>query len=152
MRLIPPAYVKPFVKRQKNDMADAEAIAEAASHPTMRFVAVKSEAQQAAAMAYRTRNLLVRQRTQTINAFRAHLAEQGIVAPTGPAHVGRLAVIIEGEDGMVPSAVRDLARLLLDQIAGLAEKIAGLDNELRRRVTTDDTARRLTTIGMSRRS
>jgi transposase len=85
VRLIPPAYVKPFVKRQKNDMADAEAIAEAASRPTMRFVAVKSEAQQAAAMAYRTRDLLVRQRTQTINALRAHLAEQGIVAPTGPA-------------------------------------------------------------------
>ena len=146
VRLIPPAYVKPFVKRQKNDMADAEAIAEAASRPTMRFVAVKSEAQQAAAMAYRTRDLLVRQRTQTINALRAHLAEQGIVAPTGPAHVGRLAAIIEGEDGLLPEAVRDLARLLLDQIAGLAEKIAGLDGELRKRVTTDDTARRLTTI------
>jgi transposase len=138
--------VKPFVKRQKNDMADAEAIAEAASRPTMRFVAVKSEAQQAAAMACRTRDLLVRQRTQTINALRAHLAEQDIVAPTGPAHVGRLAAIIDGDDGMLPAAVRDLARLLLDQIAGLAEKIAGLDAELRRRVTTDDTARRLTTI------
>ena len=147
VRLIPPAYVKPFVKRQKNDMADAEAIAEAASRPTMRFVAVKSEAQQAAAMAYRTRDLLVRQRTQTINALRAHLAEQGIVAPpAGPAHVGRLADIIDGDDGMLPAAVRNLARLLLDQIAGLAGKIAGLDAELRRRVTTDDTARRLTTI------
>lgn len=97
-------------------------------------------------MAYRTRDLLVRQRTQTINALRAHLAEQGIVAPAGPAHVGRLAAIIEGEDGILPAAVRDLARLLLDQIAGLAAKIAGLDAELRRRVTTDDTARRLTTI------
>ena len=146
VRLIPPAYVKPFVKRQKNDMADAEAIAEAASRPTMRFVAVKSEDQQAAAMACRTRDLLVRQRTQTINAMRAHLAEQGIVAPTGPAHVGRLAAIIEGDDAMLPAAVRNLARLLLDQIAGLAEKIAGLDAELRKRVTTDDTARRLTTI------
>jgi transposase len=112
----------------------------------MRFVAVKSEAQQAAAMAYRTRDLLVRQRTQTINALRAHLAEQSIVAPTGPAHVGRLAAIIDGDNGMLPTAVRDLARLLLDQIAGLAEKIAGLDSELRRRVTIDDTARRLTTI------
>ncbi len=146
VRLIPPAYVKPFVKRQKNDMADAEAIAEAASRPTMRFVAVKSEAQQASAMAYRTRDLLVRQRTQTINALRAHLAEQGIVAPVGPSHVGRLAAVIDGDDGMLPTAVRDLARLLLDQIAGLTEKIAGLDAELRRRVTTDDTARRLTTI------
>lgn len=127
-------------------MADAEAIAEAASRPTMRFVAVKSEAQQAAAMAYRTRDLLVRQRTRTINALRAHLAEQGIVAPTGPAHVGRLAAVIDGDDGMLPAAVRDLARLLLDQIAGLAEKIAGLDAELRRRAAADDTARRLTTI------
>jgi transposase len=146
VRLIPPAYVKPFVKRQKNDMADAEAIAEAASRPTMRFVAVKSKAQQAIAMAYRTRDLLVRHRMQTINALRAHLAEQGIVAPTGPAHIGRLAAVIDGDDGMLPAAVRDLARLLLDQIAGLAEKISGLDAELRRRVTTDDTARRLTTI------
>lgn len=146
VRLIPPAYVKPFVKRQKNDMADAEAIAEAASRPTMRFVAVKSEAQQAAAMAYRTRDLLVRQRTQTINALRAHLAEQGIVVPAGPAHVGRLAAIIDGDDGLLPITVRDLARLLLEQIAGLAGTIADLDVELRKRASADDTARRLTTI------
>jgi transposase len=70
VRLIPPAYVKPFVKRQKNDAADAEAIAEAASRPTMRFVAVKTEEQQARAMLFRTRDLLVRQRTQLINALR----------------------------------------------------------------------------------
>ena len=146
VRLIAPAYVKPFVKRQKNDMADAEAIAEAASRPTMRFVAAKSEEKQAAAMLYRTRDLLVRQRTQTINALRAHLAEQGIVAPVGPAHVGRLAAAVDGDDGALPAAVRDLARLLLDQIAGLSEKIAGLDGELRRRASADDTARRLTTI------
>ena len=71
VRLIPPAYVKPFVKRQKNDAADAEAIAEAASRPTMRFVAVKTEEQQARAMLFRTRDLLVRQRTQLINAHHA---------------------------------------------------------------------------------
>lgn len=146
VRLIPPAYVKPFVKRHKNDMADAEAIAEAASRPTMRFVAVKTEAQQASAMAYRTRDLLVRQRTQTINALRGHLAEQGLVVPTGIAHVGRLEALIEGDEGVLPVAVRDLARLLLGQIAGLAEKIAGLDAELRKRATADDTVRRLTTI------
>ena len=93
VRLIPPAYVKPFVKRQKNDMADAEAIAEAASRPTMRFVAVKSEAQQAAAMAYRTRDLLVRQRTQTINALRAHLAEFGITARVGRLGLDRLLLV-----------------------------------------------------------
>jgi transposase len=134
VRLIPPAYVKPFVKRRKNDIADAEAIAEAALCPTMRFVAVKSPAQQATAMAYQTCHLLVRQWTQTINALRAHLDEQGILAPTGPAHVGRLAAIIDAEDGLLPEAMRYLERLLLDQIAGLAEKIAGLEAKPRRRV------------------
>ena len=81
VRLIPPVYVKPFVKRQKNDATDAEAICEAASRPTMRFVAMKGEEQQARGMLFRTRDLLVRQRTQTINALRGHLAEFGIVAP-----------------------------------------------------------------------
>ena len=80
VRLIPPAYVKPFVKRQKNDVADAKAITEAASRPTMRFVAVKTEAQQARAMMFRARDLLVRQRTQLSNALRGHLAEYGVVA------------------------------------------------------------------------
>jgi transposase len=90
VRLIAPAYVKPFVKRQKNDNADAEAIAEAASRPTMRFVAVKSEAAQARAMLFRARDLLVRQRTQIINALRGHLAEFGMVAPQGVAHLAPL--------------------------------------------------------------
>ncbi len=83
VRLVPPIYVKPFVKRQKNDAADAEAICEAAQRPTMRFVAVKGEEQQARAMLFHTRDLLVRQRTQTINALRGHLAEFGVVAPQG---------------------------------------------------------------------
>ena len=87
VRLIPPAYVKPFVKRQKNDTADAEAIAEAASRSTMRFVAVKTQEQQARAMLFRTRDLLVRRRTQLINAPRGQLAEHGVVAPQGPANV-----------------------------------------------------------------
>jgi transposase len=89
VRLIPPAYVKPFVKRQKNDTADAEAIAEAASRPTMRFVALKTEEQQARAMLFRTRDMIVRQRVDLINALRAHLAEYGVVAPVGTAHVSR---------------------------------------------------------------
>jgi Transposase, Mutator family/Transposase len=80
VRLIPPIYVKPFVKRQKNDAADSEAIAEAASRPTMRFVTVKTEEQQARAMLFRTRDLFVRQRTQLINALRGHLSEYGVVA------------------------------------------------------------------------
>lgn len=85
VRLVPAAYVKPFVKRQKNDRADAEAIAEAASRPTMRFVAVKSAETQGRAVAFRTHQCLVRQRTQPINALRGHLAEFGLVAPKGPA-------------------------------------------------------------------
>lgn len=84
MRLIAPIYVKPFVKRNKNDAADAEAIAEAASRPTVRFVAVKTVEKQAAGVAFKTRDLLVRQRTQTINAVRGHMAEYGVVAPMGP--------------------------------------------------------------------
>ena len=100
VRLIPPAYVKPFVKRQKNDAADAEAIAEAASRPTMRFVAVKTEEQQARAMLFRTRDLLVRQRTQLINALRGQLSEHGVVAPQGPANV---AILAQAIDDMTPS-------------------------------------------------
>ncbi|MET4021277.1 transposase [Bradyrhizobium sp. S3.2.12] len=90
VRLIPPAYVKPFVKRQKNDAIDAEAICEAAQRPSMRFVAVKSEQQQAAGLVFRTRDLLVRQRTQLINAIRGHLTEYGWVAPKGPSHLTML--------------------------------------------------------------
>ena len=83
VRLIPPAYVKPFVKRQKNDAADAEAICEAAQRPTMRFVPVKSEETQGAAMVFRVRELLIRQRTQAINALRGHLTEFGQIVPQG---------------------------------------------------------------------
>ena len=103
-----------FVKRQKNDAADAEAICEAAQRPTMRFVAVKTEEQQARGMLFHTRDLLVRQRTQTINALRGHLAEFGIVAPQGPAHVDRLASAIEGTGSGLPASVRELGGLLLN--------------------------------------
>ena len=91
VRLIPPVYVKPFVKRHKNDAADAEAVAEAAQRPSMRTVAVKSAEQQARSMLFRTRNLLVGQRTQLVNAFRGHLAEHGIVVGRGVSNVARLA-------------------------------------------------------------
>ena len=95
VRLMPPAYVKPFVKRQKNDTADAEAICEAAQRPTMRFVAIKSEAKQAAAAIFRVRDLLIGQRTQIINALRGHLAEFGVIAPQGPSHVQQLIAEVE---------------------------------------------------------
>ena len=103
VRLIPPIYVKPFVRRQKNDAADAEAIAEAASRPTMRFVALKTEEQQARSMIFRTRDLLVRQRTQLVNALRGHLAEHGIVAAQGLAKVKVLATAMQ-ETGLTTSA------------------------------------------------
>ena len=130
VRLVPPIYVKAYVKRQKNDASDAEAICEASSRPTMRFVAVKTEEQQARGMLFRTRDLLVRQRTQTINALRGHMAEFGVVAPQGPAHVGRLASALEGPASGLPEAVRELGGLLLEQIAGLDAKIAGLEREV----------------------
>ena len=114
--LVPPIYVKPFVKRQKNDEADAEAICEAAQRPTMRFVAVKGEEQQARGMLFRTRDLLVRQRTQTINALRGHLAEFGVVAPQGPAHMSRLALALDDPGSGLPERVRELGGLLLGQI------------------------------------
>src|ERR1700760_2717249 len=83
VRLIPPAYVKPYVKRQKNDAADAEAICEAVTRPTMRFVAIKTEEQQAVLMLHRTRELLIRQKTMLINSLRGQLGELGIIAPQG---------------------------------------------------------------------
>ncbi|MEY9155663.1 IS110 family transposase [Bradyrhizobium japonicum] len=148
VRLIPPAYVKPFVKRQKNDAIDAEAICEAAQRPSMRFVAVKSEEQQAAGLVFRTRDLLVRQRTQLINAIRGHLTEYGWIAPKGPSHVAKLSDPIE-EDAMassLPEAARPMLRVMLDLLAELNGKIADLDQEIARRAREDEVSRRLMTI------
>jgi len=144
--LIAPVYVKPFVKRQKNDMADAEAISEAAARPTMRFVAVKSAEKQASGMVFKTRDLLVRQRTQTINALRGHLTEHGIIAPQGVFHVGRLAAEVENVNSHLPSIVIELCTLLLRHIAALDGQIAALDRRVRDRARVDETARRLMSI------
>lgn len=146
VKLVPPIYVKPFVKRQKNDTTDAEAICEAVQRPAMSFVAVKTKEQQARGVLFRTRDLLVRQRTQTINALRGHLAEFGVVAPQGPAHVGRLASALDDPDSGLPVQVRELSRLLLEQIAGLGEKIGGLEKELRTSARQDEEVVRLMTI------
>lgn len=147
VRLIPPAYVKPFVKRQKNDAADAEAICEAARRPNMRFVAVKSEEQQASGLVFRTRDLLVRQRTQTINAIRGHLAEYGWVAPRGPSWVSMLGEMVEDELGAsLPPAARDMFRIMLGLLDELDVRIGQLDKEIARRAREDEVARRLMTI------
>jgi transposase len=148
VRLIPPAYVKPFVKRQKNDAIDAEAICEAAQRPSMRFVAVKSEEQQAAGLAFRTGDLLVRQRTQLINAIRGHLTEYGWIALRGPSHVATLADLIEEEAmaSSLPEAPRPMFRVMLDLLAELNAKIADLDKEIARGAREDGVSRRLMTI------
>ncbi len=146
VKLIAPIYVKPFVKRQKNDAADAEAICEAASRPTMRFVAVKSQVQQSHAMVFRIRDLLVRQRTQMVNALRGHLAEYGVVAPLGIAHVCRLAKAIEDERCNLPDIVRDLGRMYLAQINDYNEKIRALEKDIRSLAKQSPATARLMTI------
>lgn len=146
VRLIAPQYVKPFVKRQKNDAADAEAIAEAASRPTMRFVAVKSAEQQSQAMVFKTRDLLLGQRTQAMNALRGHLAEYGVIAPQGIQHFGNLARVVEDGDSALPQAVVELAKELLAHIGILSERISALDERIKEIAKVDETARQLMTI------
>jgi transposase len=146
VRLIPPAYVKPFVKRQKNDAADAEAICEAAQRPTMRFVPVKSVEQQASGVVFRARDLLVHQRTQIMNALRGHLAEYGHVAPKGVMYVDRLVVEIEDSDSELPQAARTSLQTMVRMLDRLDTEIAVLDVEIARRAKEDAVARRLMTI------
>ena len=145
-RPIPPAYVKPFVKRQKNDAADAEAIAGAASRPTMRFVAVKSVEKQAAGLTFETRDLPVRRRTQAISALRGHLAEHGVVAPQGPAHLPRLEVAPREAGPALPSAVVELGTEMLSHIEALEKRIDGLNGRIRAEARRDETTRRLMTV------
>lgn len=146
VRLIPPAYVKPFVKRQKNDAADAEAICEAAQRPTMRFVAVKSVEQQASGVVFRARDLLVHQRTQLMNALRGHLAEYGYVAPKGVMHVERLVAEIEDPDSEIPEAARTSLKGMVRMLDQLAAEITVLDAQITQRAKEDVVARRLMTI------
>jgi transposase len=115
--------------------------------PNMRFVAIKSEEQQASALVFRTRDLLVRQRTQTINAVRGHMAEYGWVAPKGPSWVMMLGELIEDEIGRsLPQAARDMFRVMLSMLEELDRQIAVLDKEVARRAREDEVARRLMTI------
>src|SRR4030042_6081781 len=105
VRLMPPAYVKPYVKRHKNDAADAEAICEAVTRANMRFVATKTPEQQSCLMLHRTRHLFIRHQTSVINAIRAHMAEFGIVAPVGRKGVEQLlAVVTDARDQRVPGS------------------------------------------------
>src|SRR6476661_4140295 len=117
VRLMPPAYVKPYLKRQKNDAADAEAICEAVTRPTMRFVPVKTPEQQSVMMLHRVRLMLNRQRTQISNALRAHLSEFGVVAPIGRNGIEQLLVVINDEtDTRIPADARLCLRMLEAQL------------------------------------
>jgi transposase len=147
VRLIPPAYVKPFVKRGKTDAADAEAISEAVIRKTMRFVPIKSVEQQTAALVLKTRALLVRQQTQAINALRAHLSELGVVVGTGTAKVaGLIEIVHDDTDARLPKAARFALSAIADQIEALARQIARLEREIVAEAKRDEDMRRLTTI------
>ena len=146
VRLIPPAYVKPFVKRQKNDAADAEAICEAAQRPNMRFVPVKDEAQQANGVVFRARDLLVRQRTQCINALRGHLSEYGYVIPQGITHAETLISYVNDTNSSLPESARTILKVLIDTFNALEIQIRTLDIEITRRSKVDPVAQRLMTI------
>lgn len=145
-RLIPPAYVKPFVKRQKNDMADAEAICEAAQRPTMRFVQGKSAEAQASAVVFRTRDLLVRQRTQLINALRGHLTKFGYIVRQGVGHVSKLAEIVRDPASDIPPQARPILMVIAQGLEALQAQIAVLDREIASRAKADPVAKRLMTI------
>jgi transposase len=139
--------VKPFVKRGKTDAADAEAICEAVTRKTMRFVPIKTEEQQAAAMVLKARALLVNQRTRESNALRAHLAELGIVAQGSPAGTATLiAMVRDPDDSRIPSAARFALLLLADGIEFLNQQIEAIDGRLAVVTKSDECARRLMSI------
>ena len=151
VRLIPPAHVKPYVRRNKNDAADAAAICEAAGRPGQRFVPVRSIENQAELMRHRARELLAGQRTSLINALRGHLGEIGVVAPQGAQHAyGLKRLVADGfdENGefVLPDCVRQALAPLVRQIDALDEAIAAIDQELAASVKADETAKRLMTI------
>lgn len=147
VRLMPPHYVKPYVKRNKNDAADAAAICEAVTRPTMRFVAVKSAEQQSVLMLHRTRELLVRQRTMLINAIRAHMAEFGIVAPVGVPRVKELlAVIADADDDRLPPIARACLESLARQFLSLHQEICAIEKQIHVWHRSNEVSRRLETI------
>ncbi len=147
VRLIPPQYVKPFVKTNKTDAADAEAICEAMGRPTMRFAAVKSADQQAVLMLHRSRELLVRQRTMLINALRGHCGEFGMIAAQGARKVATLIEVIEDpDDDRLPPLARDALGSLVAQLRAAEAQIAALEKKLTAWHRSSEASLRLATI------
>lgn len=144
VRLMPPAYVKPYVKRQKNDAADAEAICEAVTRANMRFVETKTVEQQSCLMLHRTRHLFIREQTAVINVIRAHLAEFGIVAPVGRKGVEELLrVIADPADRRIPEIARACLAALGTQLQRLKEQLLEFDRMIMAWHRSDETSRRL---------
>ena len=147
VRLMPPAYVKPYVKRQKNDAADAEAICEAVTRANMRFVETKTPEQQSCLMLHRTRHLFVRQQTAVINAIRAHLAEFGIVAPVGRNGVEELlGVVADASDKRLPEIARACLAALGAQMRTLKAQILEFDRMINAWHRSNETSKRLDEI------
>src|SRR5215469_13402749 len=147
VRLMPAKDVKAYVKRNKNDAADAEAICEAVRRPTMRFVRIKSAEQQGQLMQHRTRDLLMRQRTQLINALRAHLAELGVVAAQGDRGITELlAVVADDRDARLPVDARASVIVLAAQLASLQTMIGSLEKRIQTQHRANEASRRLETI------
>jgi transposase len=144
VRLMPPVYVKPYVKRQKNDAADAEAICEAVTRANMRFVETKTVEQQSCLMLHRTRHLFIREQTAVINVIRAHLAEFGIVAPVGRKGVEELLrVIADPADNRIPEIARACLAALGTQLQRLKEQLLEFDRMIMAWHRSDETSRRL---------
>lgn len=146
VRLMPPAYVKAYVRRQKNDAADAAAICEAVTRPSMRFVPVRSVENQAALMHHKVRELLVAQRTQLLNALRSHLAEIGIIAAQGPNNARALAVLIMEGNDMIPAIVRSALLPLVRRLNELDHEIGQSDQAILALAKANATARRLMSV------
>jgi transposase len=147
VRMMPARYVKPYVKRNKNDMADAEAICEAVTRPTMRFVPIKTRAQQSILMLHRTRELFVRQRIMLVNALRAHLAEFGIVAGVGRNGLEKLLeVIADDRDERVPTEARDCLLALRNQLFLAKQQILEADRRILAWHRSSELSRRLDEI------
>ena len=144
VRLMPPSYVKPYVKRQKNDATDAEAICEAAGRPTMRFVETKTTQQQSCLTLHRTRHLFIRQQTAVINAIRAHLAEFGIVAPVGRQGVDKLLdIVADARDTRLPEVARGCLAALGNQLRMLKAQILNFDRMITAWHRSNETSKRL---------
>jgi transposase len=147
VRLMPPAYVKPYVKRHKNDATDAEAICEAATRPNMRFVATKTPEQQSCLTLHRTRHLFIRQQTSVINAIRAHLAEFGIVAPVGRNGVEQLlGIVADASDKRLPEVARACVTALGAQLRTLKAQILQFDRMIMAWHRSSEASRRLDEI------